>query len=751
MNKPWYYRLLLSYLPVFLIITFLLLTVAILSIHQLSKQAAEEANEATASHAMALLDQSLKAVDEAIVKEIHANPVLDQFLSPAPEHSTFQTLYEPSSLLRDLVNNIQSIPIHSITLYRSSDKSVLTPNSLLPLEKSGDRAFLESVVREEKTRLWSERRSYKEFINQEQPVSVISLVRKIPLLSGGQGFILVHIKTNHISSLVHSIFSSDSHSVSLYDFNGTSLLDSSTLSLDQVSEENQELGSWLRSAYTGWSIRSELVDMRSFERITQLSKWPLLAGGTAILLGSFFMLVMTRLNYKPLASILDQLQGAATFKSKEVWPTTGKDEFAFITTAFDKLMEQSDHYQERQKEDLIFRRQYFLAELLEGNRQLDQTEYRKELAGLGITGNFTALQLMILEIDHYPKFSGQYSRQDQALLKFVISSAAVEVAASSETTVWAEWLEPGRLTLLCHIMDSAPPGNRTALPFDHQSLLKWIIGHLDFTVTLGAGPQINELRELPSSYSKALEAISYKPVFGVGCLIAYPLVDSMPRGETLAYLQSVRSLAQTYRAGDEAWIDQFNALCTELKSCLFTREEIVHLFHYVKFQIKKELSELPAEFHNLWKQEAEQALNEALDNMDTLDQLYDGYFPVLLQTAYSIRQMRDKRAHHSLIHNIRAYIEAHYANPDLSLNHLSDKFDVNAKYISQLFKNECGEKFVDYLAQVRINHARKLLIDTGEPVQTIAEKVGYTHSFSFIRVFKKTVGLTPGDYRKEIR
>jgi YesN/AraC family two-component response regulator len=93
-------------------------------------------------------------------------------------------------------------------------------------------------------------------------------------------------------------------------------------------------------------------------------------------------------------------------------------------------------------------------------------------------------------------------------------------------------------------------------------------------------------------------------------------------------------------------------------------------------------------------------------------------------------------------------VDAHYGNPDLSLALLSDEFDLNPSSISTLFKEEFGEKFVVYVSQVRMEHAKALLRNSEHSIQEIAEKVGYLHQMSFIRAFKKQVGTTPGDYRK---
>jgi two-component system, response regulator YesN len=49
---------------------------------------------------------------------------------------------------------------------------------------------------------------------------------------------------------------------------------------------------------------------------------------------------------------------------------------------------------------------------------------------------------------------------------------------------------------------------------------------------------------------------------------------------------------------------------------------------------------------------------------------------------------------------------------------------------------------------LRMEHAKTLLLQTDEPINDIAMSVGYIHAISFGRTFKKVVGVTPGDFRK---
>lgn len=58
-------------------------------------------------------------------------------------------------------------------------------------------------------------------------------------------------------------------------------------------------------------------------------------------------------------------------------------------------------------------------------------------------------------------------------------------------------------------------------------------------------------------------------------------------------------------------------------------------------------------------------------------------------------------------------------------------------------------KFVDFLVKLRVEKACRLLSASDMAVQDIALQVGYANAISFGRVFKRIMGVTPGDYRKQ--
>ncbi len=92
------------------------------------------------------------------------------------------------------------------------------------------------------------------------------------------------------------------------------------------------------------------------------------------------------------------------------------------------------------------------------------------------------------------------------------------------------------------------------------------------------------------------------------------------------------------------------------------------------------------------------------------------------------------------------YINEHYSE-NITLSEVSNYVALSPGYFSSLFKQNTGEKFIDYLSKIRIEKARDLLINSNIKITAIANLVGYKDAQYFHRVFKLYTGTTPSKYR----
>ena len=89
------------------------------------------------------------------------------------------------------------------------------------------------------------------------------------------------------------------------------------------------------------------------------------------------------------------------------------------------------------------------------------------------------------------------------------------------------------------------------------------------------------------------------------------------------------------------------------------------------------------------------------------------------------------------------------SDTDLNRKQIADEIHINPDYMSHLFHKKTGVSLMSYISEQRINTAKRLLATTMLPLQQIAERVGFSNSSYFHRQFKKTVGVTPQQYRTE--
>jgi len=114
--------------------------------------------------------------------------------------------------------------------------------------------------------------------------------------------------------------------------------------------------------------------------------------------------------------------------------------------------------------------------------------------------------------------------------------------------------------------------------------------------------------------------------------------------------------------------------------------------------------------------------------------------------AQQIRSSRENRAG-TLTKKAKEYIDANYAK-SITLEDVAREINVSPQYFSKLFKEETGKNFIDYLTNVRISAAKKLLSQGRLSIKEICYHIGYSDPNYFSRIFKKVVGVPPTEYKE---
>jgi AraC-like DNA-binding protein len=334
------------------------------------------------------------------------------------------------------------------------------------------------------------------------------------------------------------------------------------------------------------------------------------------------------------------------------------------------------------------------------------------------------------------------------LLKYVVGNVLQEMAADSDIGAWFEWTAAFRLCALVQweANEHSPPGD-VAITAISEMLRAWIENNLSFTVSIGIGKEIGHMREIAASYEEALHALEFRSALGLNRVIASESLS--PRSKLAVYdlLQELNVFAQSFRLLEAGWEDQYEKLFERIRLGLFPRDDLRGMMNYFIYQMNRGFAEMSRDYADLWENRTLPELERLLDEFHTYEELRERLFGMLAASAIHIREIHASKSHYALIAQAKAYIESNFYSPDLSLSLISDQCSITPSQLSRLFKEQHGEKFVDYIAGYRMGKAKELLVQTSDPVQDIARQVGYLHSFSFIRTFKKFYGKTPGEYR----
>lgn len=101
---------------------------------------------------------------------------------------------------------------------------------------------------------------------------------------------------------------------------------------------------------------------------------------------------------------------------------------------------------------------------------------------------------------------------------------------------------------------------------------------------------------------------------------------------------------------------------------------------------------------------------------------------------------------YDIILSMKKYVYENYGNSTISLANIAHELHMNETYISRLFKEKTGERFVDFLINVRIKNAKALLSTGKYTVNDVAHAVGYSQVKYFRTIFKKITGISASEY-----
>ena len=109
----------------------------------------------------------------------------------------------------------------------------------------------------------------------------------------------------------------------------------------------------------------------------------------------------------------------------------------------------------------------------------------------------------------------------------------------------------------------------------------------------------------------------------------------------------------------------------------------------------------------------------------------------------------DEESREKWVRQAKSYIRSNYHRA-LKVEDVAAMLHIDRKYLRNLFVQYTGESTQQYIIRVRMQHAKEYLQQTDAGISTIANSVGYDDVMAFSKMFKKHVGVSPSQFRKQL-
>ena len=269
-------------------------------------------------------------------------------------------------------------------------------------------------------------------------------------------------------------------------------------------------------------------------------------------------------------------------------------------------------------------------------------------------------------------------------------------------------------------------------------------------VTVGLGRQTDDPGQIARSCHEAAAAVSDRLIVGTGRIIDHaagetPVDGGMFIGRVLTVelrrrlLQGIEILdaGEVFAAVDE--IARRSVAQADLSG-----RAVLALFEEIRQTVSHALKGQNA--LDAWIDDAHR---DALEKLGMCHAQRDVFALLASLATGCVEHVVERRRGESAkpIREAQKYIATHYAQP-IGLEAISLRAGFNPTYFSALFKKETGMNFIDYLIDVRIREAKRLLADPRKTIADVAQEVGYSDVKHFSRVFTRSTGIQPSKYRK---
>lgn len=493
----------------------------------------------------------------------------------------------------------------------------------------------------------------------------------------------------------------------------------------------------------GWQIITVQpydILLRPVDKMRTVS---LLSTAVFLLMAVVLSLVVSRRLYKPIEKLMRQVNIKSNRVNAETQPPIS-DELAYLSNAYNHIWDQMNTalVEKEAKRDIV--QQFQMRKLLTDSASLSNVEWKEifEQYALNILPENPYL-LCVLKIDNYKEYEENNTAYEKNLMQFVIMNIIGEIVGRRFRNNLVD-IKSDHLVLLASTdsMDETSVKEMIVLLSEAQQVLA---KYYRLSISAAISSVISDYTSISDMYRRTLHAMKYRIIFGKKSMITPEMIqDNESNTDLNIPMELEKQLNEAMKSG------QFKLMLEVLHKMdglmvKFQYEQIIHSILRITVIMNQTFKEINRNRLKPIEWESTRIADCVLDK-ETLEEMVS-FIGTQLQDFAKKYTVKDEEKNTVLIQVIKEMMETRFAEPDLSLPKIADHLKLSSSHIGKLFKNAEGVSVADYINEIRLQYALKLLEDKSYTVQEIMEKVGNINESNFYKMFKKRFGTTPKEYR----
>lgn len=270
-----------------------------------------------------------------------------------------------------------------------------------------------------------------------------------------------------------------------------------------------------------------------------------------------------------------------------------------------------------------------------------------------------------------------------------------------------------------------------------------------YRICVGISNTETDVYSMNEKYIEACRACSQSAYLGDNTIIHYKDLDDVLRQDhEITEGRKQRLFMKIYSGqiseANEDIEEMFSISGIELNDCKYMALDLLIACMKYPFMCRVKCRIQEEEYDFSFLQDGIKVIDNAC-SVDEIVQYLTKSFSLL--ATQNNKNAEDR--YRKVVNNIMTYLNEHYSE-DLTLDSIADQFYMSRTYVSRLLKRYMNQSFLKILIDIRMDVARKMIMEDKYKMYEIAEKVGYNDFSYFIQAFKKRYGVTPNEYRRTV-